>query len=297
MAATRRLNELRQRSIQLLELPQPPLTVALSGGADSAALAYLVSSEGVEVDALHIQHQLPGSALLEAAATRIAAELGITMRVETVDVRAGPSLEAQARVARYEVLEREGRPVLTAHTLDDNAETILLNLVRGTGPTGLTGIPWHRPPNIYRPMLSVARSMTRELASLAGLGYSDDPMNSDLAYARNRVRQQVIPLLNELNPQSVEALARAARTVTRDSSFLDGLASRYLGDEIPVAILATIPRPVADRILVAMLSRAGIEPSSDRLDRMWQVVRGDVIRHDLAGGRSVVRRDAILVIE
>lgn len=273
--------------------------VALSGGADSAALAYLALETGCDVRAVHVDHQLPASPRLSAAADRIAASLGIPLQLRTVTVPAGPSPENQARRARYEALSLVESTVVTGHTRDDSIETLLINLIRGTGPAGLTGIPRFRPPNIHRPILEVTRAETREIATLAGLDFVDDPMNLDMGLTRNRVRLEVLPLLRAINPQVEPALARTAAILSRDFEYLDQMTPVLAGagDSVPVSVVLTLPRPLADRILHEILERTGVGPSADRIERMWSVASGESDRQDLADGRVVVRREALLVVE
>lgn len=297
MAETRRLSELVSAAQQRLDLPEGPLEVALSGGADSASLAYLSIERGREVRAVHIDHQLPASPLMARAAGEVAAKLGIEMEVRQVDLPEGPSPEEQAREARYAVLAEREVPVLTGHTRDDSIETMLINLIRGTGPSGLTGIPSFRRPNIYRPMLAITRSETREIATLAGLPFVDDPMNEDLSLTRNRIRLELLPLMRELNPQVDVALARTAATLERDRVYLEERADEHFGRALPVSAVTTLPRALADRVLRRALEENGIGPTSDRIGRMWSVASGESERQELAAGRVVVRRGALLVIE
>ncbi len=296
MAATRRLKQLTDEVLERLDSPPGAKTVALSGGADSAALAFLLVARGEQFDTLHIHHGYPASDRLAGAARSMAEQLDRPFESIEVEVGAGPSPEERARVARYQVFDRWPRPLLTAHTLDDNAETILINLIRGSGADGLSGIPRHRPPTTWRPMLDVTRSETREIATLAGLGFVDDPMNDDPTLTRNRVRRHVLPVLRDLNPRVDQALARGGEAIGRDSSFLDSLTP-FTGTRIATSIVLTLPRPMADRALRRMLDAADVGVTSDRLERMWAVARGHADRHDLAAGRSVVRRGAILSIE
>lgn len=297
MAETRRLKELVSAALQRLHFPDGPVEVAVSGGADSATLAYLVSEAGVEVTAVHIDHQLPASAKMAKAASDVAERLRIRIESRQVEVGEGPSPEEQARNARYEALAERNGPILTGHTRDDSIETVLINLIRGTGPSGLTGIPSFRPPNIHRPMLRVTRSETREIAALACLPFVDDPMNEDLSLTRNRVRRELLPLMRELNPQVDAALARTAASLERDREYLEGRATEHFGKALPVSAVTTLPRALADRVLHRALEENGIGPTSDRIQRMWSVASGESDRQDLAGGHSVVRRGALLVIE
>lgn len=298
MAGSRRLTELVDSARSRLQPPPGPLTVALSGGADSAALAFLLGANRTAVSAVHVDHGLPGSPALRGAAAAIAEALGLELRIVEVEVAEGPSPEEQARKVRYEALDDLDRTVVTAHTRDDNAETVLINLIRGTGPTGLGGIPYHRPPSTYRPILGISRNETREIAALAGLPFRDDPMNADLGLTRNRIRHGILPLLRELNPQVVEAITRAASAVSADAAFLDSLAERIDVDPgVAVGTLITVPRPVADRVLARLLQQSGLDVSEDRLRRAWTVVQGRAGSQELAGGLSIVRREAIVVVE
>lgn len=297
MVATRRLKELISATLSKLELPDGRLVVALSGGADSASLAFLTLEAGREVAAVHVDHQLPGSPHLAKAARAIAANLEIPLEISSVTLGPGPSPEEQARIARYHVLSSVDAQVLTAHTLDDSIETMLINLVRGTGPAGLAGIPRFRRPNITRPILALTRSETREMATLAGLPFFDDPMNVDMALTRNRIRLEVLPLLRSLNPGVESALARTAAILSRDLSYLDRLTPGLSDNEVAVSVLLTLPRPLSDRILHGMLERADLSPTADRIERMWSVAVGESDRQDLAAGRVVVRRGALLTVD
>lgn len=297
MAATRRLKELISQTLPKLELPHGPVVVALSGGADSATLAFLSVETGAVATALHIDHQLPASAQMAEAATAIAVQVGIDLTTRQVVLDEGPSPEEMARDARYAAFADSDGPILIGHTRDDSVETMLINLIRGTGPTGLTGIPRFRPPHIHRPMLAITRSETREIATLAGLPFVDDPMNEDLSLTRNRVRTSILPLMRELNPQLDTALARTAATLARDARFLDDLASGHSDEAVPVSVVTTLPRVVADRVLHRMLESAGIGATADRIERMWSVAAGESDRQDLADGRLVTRRGALLAIE
>jgi tRNA(Ile)-lysidine synthase len=297
VAETRRLRELISATLPELDLPGDEVEVALSGGADSAALAFLAIEAGVAVSAVHVDHRLPASPRMARAAAAVAEHLGVSLDIASVEMADGPSIEEQARNARYSLLAGRAGPIVTGHTRDDSVETMLINLIRGTGPSGLTGIPRFRPPNVYRPMLAVTRSETREMATLAGLPFVDDPMNEDLSLTRNRVRLVMLPLMRELNPQVDAALARTAETLERDRQYLEDRAAEHFGRALPVSAVSTLPRALADRVLHKALEESGIGPTADRIQRMWSVASGECDRQDLAGGHSVVRRGALLVIE
>lgn len=297
MVATRRLRQLVDSALAQLDLPEDGLAVALSGGADSAALAYLATESGREIGLVHVDHQLEASPMMARAAHDIGEVFDLPVETIVVDVGSGPSLEERARDARYQALEKTESVVVTGHTRDDSVETILINLIRGTGPRGLAGIPHQRPPNIYRPMLNITRSETREIATLAGLPFVDDPMNADMSLTRNRIRSHILPLMRELNPQIDSALARTAEMLESDVDFLDQLASHHQTGVLSVSVIATLPKVLADRVLHHALETQAIAPTADRIGRMWSVVSGESQRQDLAEGRSVVRQGALLVIE
>ena len=209
VVATRRLAELT-RSISARSVwPDGELVVALSGGADSAALAAL--SPGA-VRLAHVNHGFPASPQMEAAARQIADTLGLRLAVHRLD--RVPANEGVARTERYRALLADLAPgewLLTGHTRDDQAETVLAHLLRGSGVDGLAGIPRHRQ-SIWRPLLDVSRSETRELATLRGLAWRDDPQNEDPRPTRNRIRNWLLPTLEaEFNPSVRDALVNAAR--------------------------------------------------------------------------------------
>ena len=297
MAATRRLTELVDSAVDRARFPPGALTVALSGGADSAALAYLAVELGADPSLVHVHHGLAASDMLAAAASAVAQRLDLQMHTISVEVPAGPSLEAQARHVRYEALATVDGAVVTGHTRDDLVETVLINLVRGSGADGLGGIPYHRPPNVYRPILHLTRSETREIAGLAELPFRDDPANDSLDMTRNRVRHLVLPVLRDLNPRVDEALARAADSLRADSALLDHLADGHSGSELETSVITTVPRPVADRLVMRWLATHGVQVTADIMSRVWAVAKGDSDRQDLQGGRSVVRDRAVIRVE
>lgn len=297
MAATRRLNELIESALDRLDLPPGLVTVALSGGADSAALARLAIESGVDVALLHVNHGFDASRILAGAAARIADRLDRPLTTVEVEVGSGASPEAQARDARYQVFDDVDGPVLTGHTRDDSVETMLINLIRGTGIDGLGGIPYHRPPNVYRPMLEIARSETREIATLAGLEFRDDPMNNDLAITRNRIRHMILPLMRELNPQVDEAMARMAGSLRTDIDYLRGISDGPLSDTLAIAVVTTLPEAVSNRLIQRWLVSHEIAVSADLIGRVQAVAEGRAERQDLEGGRRVERDGAVLRVK
>jgi tRNA(Ile)-lysidine synthase len=234
--------------------------------------------------------------------------LHIPLEVVMVAVPDGASPEGRARQVRYEALVAASEPgdvVLTAHTLDDQAETVLLNVVRGTGPRGLSGIPVWRPPNINRPLLRATRSETRELALLVGLPFFDDPMNQDMSLSRNLIRLRVVPELQSFNPRLMPSLARMADAVRFDSETLDREAGNLpvMFDEqraqVAIGALTIVAQAVANRVLARMAGRFREHGSlsAEELDRVWRVARGEAMAEELTGGLLVRRSGPMLRFE
>ena len=188
--------------------------VALSGGADSTALLLSLRELGYPVRAFHLNHCLRGaeSDRDEAFCRRLCEKLGVELTVERVDIAAAAgdsAVEETARRIRYARLEHaaHGAKIAVAHNADDNLETMLFHLVRGTGAKGLTGIPPVRG-RIIRPLIEVERREIEAFLRERGQDFVTDSTNADTAYTRNRLRQEVVPVLRELNPQAAQAAGR-----------------------------------------------------------------------------------------
>ena len=230
---------LRQADPALLPL-QGRVVAGFSGGADSTALAHwLLGQAGRERLLLaHVNHGLRGaeSDRDEAFARDFAREMGVEIRVLRADVgklarERGLGLEEcgrQVRYAFFDSLAPGARDcICTAHTADDNAETLLLHLCRGASLSGLCGIPKRRG-KVIRPLLGVSRREVEAYCERHGLRFVTDSSNLSLDYARNRVRRQAVPVLKELNPRFLEACGRAMEQLSLDRDFLEGEAARLL---------------------------------------------------------------------
>ena len=253
-------------------VPGDLVLVACSGGADSlalaAALAFEATSAGWRAGAVVVDHALQaGSAEVAAQAAQRLCALGLDpVDVVTVEVAAsGDGLEAAAREARYAALEaaadRHGAvAVLLGHTLDDQAEQVLLGLTRGAGARSLSGMPATRG-RFRRPVLGVTRAQCRESALAQGLTWWDDPMNEDPAFARVRARRALVDLERDLGPGVTAALARTASLLRDDADHLADLADAAvaaLGPQPwPVEALTGIPRAVRTRVWRRLLVAAG----------------------------------------
>jgi tRNA(Ile)-lysidine synthase len=250
--------------------------VAVSGGADSTALLWLLHrlapDWGLRLHALHVDHGLRPDSGRDAEAVRtLGARLGIPVEVAAVRVAGRGSLEAAARDARYAALETvaeriEADRIALGHTADDQAETLLMRMLEGTGVRGLAGIPPVRG-RIIRPLLAVRHGVLVAALESAGLTWIEDPSNRDRRFFRNRVRHDILPLLAAgCDTDVVGALNRLARQARDTVEALERVAAAELarsarvqgeGLILPVPALAVLPRPVAAELLRQAAARLG----------------------------------------
>jgi tRNA(Ile)-lysidine synthase len=246
--------------------------VACSGGADSLALAAAAAHEGpragLRTGAVVVDHGLQrGSGEAAAAAAATCRRLGLDpVVVRAVAVAASPDgPEAAARAARSAVLEQVAREqgavaVLLGHTRDDQAEQVLLGLVRGSGARSLSGMPAARGL-LRRPLLRLTRDQTRAACSAEGIGWWEDPMNEDPAYRRVAVRRALADLERDLGPGVAAALARSAEQLRLDADHLDALAEQAVHELGPgpwaATALAALPAAVRGRVWRRLLLGAG----------------------------------------
>ena len=295
-----------------------PVLVACSGGADSLALAAALAFEsraaGVPVGGITVDHGLqPGSAERAAATGDLLRDLGLDpVLVERVDVGTDGGPEGAARDARYAALTGAAAThdarVALGHTLDDQAETVLLGLGRGSGPRSVAGMVEERVDGgvtWWRPLLAVRRATTRQACADQGLPVWDDPWNDDPAYTRARLRAEALPLLEDVLGGGVApALARTAAQLREDLDALDALAAGHLArlavdGTLPAPELAGLPSALRRRVLRGWLRAGGVPDlqavhlgAVDALLTRW---RGQG-RVDLPGGVGVVRASGRLVL-
>jgi len=267
----------------------------VSGGPDSLALLALAVAAGCAVTAVHVDHGLrPGSAA-EADVVRDAARrLGAGFQAVAAPVAPGPNVEARARAARYAALPPGA---LVGHTADDQAETVLLNLLRGAGVDGLAGMAPER-----RPLRHLRRHETRALCVALGLVPVVDPSNDDPAFTRNRVRHELVPLLDAIARRDVVPIvARQADLARDDAAALDALARDI--DIGCAAALAAAPPALGRRAVRAWLRAAGPggaerhPPDAAAVERVLAVARGDAVACEVAGGWRVARHRGRLWLE
>lgn len=285
------------------------LLLAVSGGPDSMALlhgtAQLAPERHWDLTVAHVDHGLRDDSPDDAAFVAAAAEtLGLRWEVRRVDVSAlaaaeGRTLEDAGREARYRFFEEIAAPhalIATGHTADDSAETILLNLLRGSGLSGVSGIPARRG-RIVRPLLSARRADLRAALDAANIAYLTDPSNADLGYARNRIRHEVLPAIERINPAAVEALLRFGRLAADDDALLDGLAAaeleRRVADE-GIDWHEPPGRAIGRRILRQAIGDPA--PSAERIDALLHAAEGSRggLTVELGGGREASVRKRII---
>ncbi|HVK18600.1 MAG TPA: tRNA lysidine(34) synthetase TilS [Fimbriiglobus sp.] len=290
-----------------------PGVVAVSGGADSVALLRGLLDAGARpLTVAHFHHQLRGaeSDADEAFVRELAASLGVPFARGSADVRAaaaGDNLEATARRLRYDWLASLGGDwVATGHTADDQAETVLHRIIRGTGLQGLRGIAVGRnvapAVHLVRPLLIVTRAEVLDYLTELGQPFREDATNSDPAFTRNRIRHELLPLLKTFNPAVVDVLGRLARQADE--------AHRVIAEEA-TRVLTEANRPRAGNLYVLDAETMALRPdylvrevfrtvwaalgwpmdgmTADHWQRLVGIVRGNPVSADFPGGVHVRR--------
>jgi tRNA(Ile)-lysidine synthase len=261
-----------------------PLLVMLSGGADSCCLLDVALTLGARVTALHVNYGLRGveSDADEEHCRALCERLGVPLRVEHAAIEAGGNLQARARELRYELAERlaEG-DYAAAHTMSDQAETVLYRLGSSPGRRALLGMAPRRG-RLVRPLLDATRADTRAHCRAAGIDWREDASNADPRFARARIRHQALPALGD---RAEAAIAETARQLREEAELLDAVVEAAMTDE--VAALAALPRPLAREVLRRL---AGGPIGAGQLDRVLALAgRGGTVAVDVAGGlRAVV---------
>jgi tRNA(Ile)-lysidine synthase len=281
---------------------EAPAVVACSGGPDSVALLVLAAEAGLEPVAVYVDHGLrPSSADDGRVVERAAEKVGAAFESVSVSLGEGGNLEARARDARYAALEqcrarRGASVVLVGHTADDQAETVLLNLLRGSASPGLAGMPARRD-TIARPLLDARRADLAALVRARGLEAVQDPSNEEQAFRRNWLRHEVLPLLAKgAERDLVPVLVRQASVLRAESELLDAMADQLLdeaGGVTPAArALAAAHPAVARRAVRRWLGSP--PPSLAEVDRVLAVARCECRATELNGHRRVWRSEGCL---
>jgi tRNA(Ile)-lysidine synthase len=251
--------------------------VAVSGGADSSALAAGLLAEAkdkaIRPIAVIIDHALqPNSADVAMNTKAELAKAGYTnVEIKRIKVEVTDGMEASARRARYAALNEIAEStsavaIFLGHTKDDQAETVLLGLARGSGTRSLSGMA-ERIDKYRRPLLTITRSQTEAACKEVGIKYWNDPHNQSMEYARVRVREKVLPLMEaEIGPGIADALTRSAKILRDDADALDQWAEEVLDEidpiEIDIETLASLPRAIRSRVIRKAIYLAGAPSGS-----------------------------------
>jgi tRNA(Ile)-lysidine synthase len=291
------------------------LLVAVSGGADSLALAwataFVAPAHGYTLEAVIVDHGLQDdSAEVASQAQATLAEMGVRATIIPVSVDGSGNVEDNARTARYDQLTRHltdtgAIAVLLGHTLDDQAETVLLGLTRGSGPASIRGMAPYNAPWL-RPFLGTSRHTTQACVTDAGFSYWVDPHNTDRRFVRPRIRHDLLPAMEEiLGPGIPDALANTARLVSDDDDYLTALASDHLTalestpGQLPTSPLADLPSPIRRRVLRAWVRKTiGTSmtlPQTEMVDALVVAWKGQG-PVDIPGAK-LSRREGFLVID
>ncbi len=264
------------------------VVVALSGGADSVALLYTLKTLAKELDisvsACHINHHLRGeeSDSDMRYCKELCKKLGIPLTVFDVDIPSDQqkheSTEECARRLRYDCFAKisAGKKLATAHNCNDNTETLLLNLMRGTGLKGLCGIPPVRG-NIIRPLIYCTRDEIERCCEENSLHFVIDKTNLSTDYTRNKVRHLLLPEMLNINGSLHTTITRTMRSLREDSDLLEEMALEALNSAktdsgYKAAELALLPKPLLSRAVKRILNEGGIEPSSLRIDTANELI-------------------------
>ena len=253
-----------------------PILVAFSGGADSTALLHMLvehsKNSKAKIYAAHVNHMIRGAEADrdEEFCKNLASSLGVELFVLRRDVplfasEAGLSIETAARNVRYdffdEIMKEHDIPILaTAHNANDNLETVIFNMTRGSGPSGICGIPRSRPcknGTVIRPILDISKEEIFEYCRLSSLKYVTDSTNVDTDYTRNKIRAQIIPSLMEINSGLIENVSRLTKTLTEDELCLQSLADWFLDEmnedaSFDIQKLLGSPIAVTSRAIIAL---------------------------------------------
>lgn len=276
-----------------------PLILALSGGADSSAMLLLLADttarHGWTLRAAHVDHLIQSESVRESfrsTSRQLAEAAEVPFDLVEADAkseaeRSSDGLEAAARTVRYRALKQlaldRGAPaVVVAHTRDDQAETILLHMIRGSGLDGLSGMPPVRDlgdgVRLGRPLLEVSRAETEAVCRAYGVTPAQDPSNDDPIHTRNRVRQSLLPLLESFNPNISERLAELAKSVSSDRELLELIGSQALqqlrgeGDELARRPFLALPGQLQVRVIRAFCAEQGITLTAERTATALQVI-------------------------
>lgn len=294
---------------------------ALSGGADSVSLLLALKELSEEycfaLSACHLNHGLRGgeSDSDQHFCEELCARLGVSLVMRKTAVadfsEKHESIEETARRIRYDFFLEAlnglggGAVLATAHTANDNAETVLINMTRGTGLAGLCGIPPVRDLGEYRvirPLIYCTRAEVEEFLGQRGQDFVTDRTNLSEEYMRNKIRRRVLTELTAINPSFSDTLGRMTRTLREDNAFLDELAEKALAESregrgYNASRLARLPSPIRSRAVRKILSDGGVEPSALRINTAAELLTERSARYNPCKNRFFTIRKGVCFVE
>ena len=268
------------------------VSCAVSGGADSTALAILAKAWGFNLQLIYVDHGLrPDSKKDGKKVKELAKNLDAKFCYLKAEINTRQNLEANARQARYEALDSIDPNTLLGHTADDQAETLLLNLIWGSGPEGLAGMK----KNQRRPILKLRRADTKAICDLVGITPVDDPMNADPNFRRSRIRHELLPLLNQIAEKDVvPILCRTTNIFRQNSEMLNALTQNI--DPTDAKAIQELDPYLAAWVIKRWLSKTS-PPDLAAIERVLSVVRGEILATEIPGGYRVSRSSMRLKLE
>lgn len=285
------------------------IIVAFSGGADSTALLFslkkLETELGITVEACHVNHNLRGeeSDNDQLFAENFCKKLNLPLHTISVNVKENKkkhqSTEECARDLRYDFFERLAKEhcakIATAHTASDNAETVLINLTRGTALKGLCGIPPVRD-YLIRPLINVTRQQVEEYCEENCLPFVTDKTNFSADYTRNRFRLEIIPEICKINPSFHSGISRMTAALSDDSRFLEKLAQKakkdaYCDGKYSLEKLSELEKPIIHRVILSVFDDYNIEPSNLRVAMTAEIIKNGHGKVNLSRNKfAIVKR-------
>jgi len=289
------------------------VVAALSGGADSVSLLFalnkLSQELGFTLSACHVNHGLRGeeSDSDMRFCQELCDRLGIELRILNTDVRdfqkKHESIEETARRVRYDFFAEvsQGKKLATAHNCNDSAETVLLNMMRGTGLKGLCGIPPVRG-NIIRPLIRCTRDEVESYCNENALSYVTDKTNLSDDYTRNKVRHAILPEIIKINSSFLETASRMQQHLREDSELLESMAAQALDNAkteggYKAAEISALPKPIRTRVIKKILSNGGIEPSTLRINMTDDILLAGKGKINPCRNRFVIVKKGMIYVE
>lgn len=290
------------------------VTVALSGGADSVALLYalldLRDELGLNITAAHLNHCLRGkeSDGDEQYVRDLCSKLGVELFVERADVKNvalknKQSIELAARNVRYEFLKKVSPGLIaTAHTADDNLETVIYNITRGTGLFGLAGIPPVRD-NIIRPLIFATRQEVEAFCDEKGVQFMTDSTNNDDIYARNKIRHNVVPVLKGINEGAAQNVSNMCELLREDAEYLESVADKefrclFDGKGLFIDGLLKLPTTIRKRVIIKLYKmQVGVCPESNHIELIVDMLKLGKPRQSVLNDYFAVNKNGCLLFE